>query len=126
MIGRGHPSRQLAGIPSLLAPIPGACAFKCNSVQSVDAPPGHGAANYAVGLSYTGDVDTPNGPLFGRSGVVPVSGRPPYPWLCDPLETYSVDEDGTVHGVYPAVVINGDVYLLTAERIHAEPCDGGA
>ena len=120
------PWKQVAPVPSVIAPIPGGCMFTCRSVQSVDPPPGHGDANYAVGLSYTGDVDTPNGPMFDQAGVVPVAGRPEFPWLCDPLETYFVEEDGKVHGVYPAAIISGKVYLLCAERIHAEPCDGGA
>ena len=114
-----------APVPSIVGPTPGECIVYVRSVQNIDPPSQYGGANFIVGLSYTVDADTPNGPLFGEVGVVPKTPRHPHPWIVVPLEVTTTDEQGNTKPVYPGTIINGKVYLLQSEDRYAAPCEGG-
>lgn len=120
------PWKQVAPVPSLIAPIPGACMCRVIDVANVDPPSQYGGANYADAITYTVDVDTPNGPIFGAVGVIPKTPRWPRPWLVVPFEATSNATTGDPTAVLPCMVLNGRVYLLVSEERYAAPCDGGA
>lgn len=104
----------LPSMSGLNSPAPVACIAKVRAVTDSDPrsgyPPG---VNYAVALSYSVDIQSPNGMIGTFPGAIPNVPRAPYPWL---VTAFAI---GTL---MPAVMANGIVYLMLAEDRWAAPC----